>query len=128
MALVLVVDDEFGIMEVLDTLLTGEGYRVQTAPDGRRALERLRSERPDAVLLDYMMPMLDGVGVMRAIQSEPSLAGVPVVFMSSLPEAAIREHVSGYASFLRKPFRIHQVLDTLTRVLAPPPSAETRPG
>lgn len=117
MALVLVVDDEFGITEVLDTLLTSEGHRVQTAPNGRRALEHLRSERPDAVLLDYMMPLLDGIGVMRAIQSDPALDSVPVVFMSSLPEAAIKEYVSGYAGFLRKPFRIHEVLSALARVL-----------
>lgn len=117
MALVLVVDDEFGIAEVLDTLLTGEGHRVVTAHNGRRALEQLAQARPDAVLLDYMMPVLDGVGVMRAVQADPALAGLPVVFMSSLPEAAISEHVSGYAAFLRKPFRIAEVLGALGRVL-----------
>ena len=117
MALVLVVDDEFGIAEVLDTLLTGEGHEVMTAANGRRALEQLARARPDAVLLDYMMPVLDGVGVMRAIQAEPAWAGLPVVFMSSLPEAAVSEYVGGYAAFLRKPFRIKEVLDALGQVL-----------
>ena len=113
----LVVDDEFGIAEVLDTLLTSEGHRVVTASNGQRALEQLARMRPDAVLLDYMMPVLDGVGVMRALKADPAWAGLPVVFMSSLPETAVSEHVEGYAAFLRKPFRIKEVLDTLGRVL-----------
>ena len=125
MALVLVVDDEFGIAEVLDTLLTSEGHQVVTASNGRRALEHLGRTHPDAVLLDYMMPVLDGAGVMRAIQAEPAWAGLPVVLVSALSEAAVSEHVGGYAAFLRKPFRVKEVLEALGRVLgkAPQPGA-----
>ncbi len=114
----LVVDDEFGVAEVLETLLTEEGYRVMTASNGRQALARLAEMRPDAVLLDYMMPLLDGVGVLRAIQANSALAGLPVVVMSSLPESAVQERFTGHAAFLRKPFRISEVLATLTRVLS----------
>lgn len=113
----MVVDDEFGINEVLEILLAGEGHSVVTAHNGRAALARLAERRPDAVLLDYMMPLLDGVGVMRAMQAQPDWAGVPVVFMSSLPEAAVRDHVSGYAGFLHKPFRIAEVLEALDQAL-----------
>lgn len=121
------MDDEFGIAEVLDTLLTGEGHQVVTARNGRRALEALQQARPDAVLLDYMMPVLDGVGVMRAIQANPDWAGLPVVFMSSLPEAAVSEHVCGYAGFLRKPFRIAEVLRALGSVLGGAAAPGSRP-
>ena len=117
MATVLVVDDEFGLAEVLETLLTDEGYRVLTAINGRQALARLAEVRPDAVLLDYMMPVLDGAGVMRAILADPALAALPVVVMSSLPEDAIAERFTGHAAFLRKPFRIGDVLSALTGVL-----------
>ena len=58
MPTVLVVDDEFGIVDVLETVLTDEGYRVLTACNGKQGLERLVTEKPDVVLLDFMMPIL----------------------------------------------------------------------
>ena len=117
MATVLVVDDELGLAEVLETLLTEEGYQVLTAVNGRQALVRLAETQPDVVLMDYMMPLLDGVGLLRAIRADPALATLPVVVMSSLPETVIQERFSDHAAFLRKPFRIAEVLSTLTRVL-----------
>lgn len=120
MATILVVDDEFGVAEVLEALLADEGHHVMTAMNGRQALSRLVEMRPDAMLLDFMMPLLDGAGVMRAIQSDPALMDLPVVIMSSLPETAIMERITGYAAFLRKPFRIGEVLSALAVVLGAP--------
>ena len=117
MATILVVDDEFGVAEVLEATLVDEGFRVLTAIDGRGGLALLKQARPDAVLLDYMMPAMDGVAVLRAIQSDATLAAIPVVMMSALPEVAIRSQVQGYAGFLRKPFRIRTVLALLAGVL-----------
>ena len=64
MATVLVVDDEFGIAELFDAILTDEGYRVLTAINGRHGLEMLAQERPDLVFLDYMMPVMDGAAML----------------------------------------------------------------
>jgi CheY-like chemotaxis protein len=112
-AVVLVVDDEFGIAEVLQAILEDEGHRVLTAINGRAALERIAEQKPDIVLSDYMMPVMDGAALLATLSAEPMLSGIPVVLMSSLQEAAVAERCSGYAAFIRKPFRIDHVLDVL---------------
>ena len=117
MGTVLVVDDEFGIAELIDAVLAVEGHRVLTAANGRQGLEVLAKERPDLVFLDYMMPVMDGAGVLRGMAADPSLKGVPVVMMSSMPEATVAERCSGYATFLRKPFRIFDVVALAERLL-----------
>ncbi len=117
MATVLVVDDEFGIAELFDAVLTDEGHRVLTAINGRHGLEMLAQERPDLVFLDYMMPVMDGAAMLRAMAADPALRAIPVVVMSSLPEAAVAERCSGYAAFLRKPFKVAQVVALAERLL-----------
>jgi len=114
---VLVVDDEFGVAEMLDAILTDEGYRVITATNGRQALARIAEQRPDLMLLDYMMPILDGVAVLRALSADPTASGLPVVVMSALPEEAIAIEIKHYAAFLRKPFRIKTVLAVIQSAL-----------
>ncbi len=116
----LVVDDEFGVAEVLDAILTDEGYRVITATNGRQALARIAEQRPDLVLLDYMMPVLDGAAVLRALATDPAADSLPVVVMSALPEEAISTLTKRYAVFLRKPFRIKTVLAAISCALPAP--------
>lgn len=111
MSLILVVDDEFGILELLEAALTDEGHRVLTATNGRVALDRMRTERPDLVITDFVMPVMGGAELLQAISADADLATIPRVVMSSLPEAAIAERCFGYAAFVRKPFRIAALLD-----------------
>ena len=117
MATVLVVDDEFGVAELFDAILTDEGHRVLTAINGRHGLEVLAQDRPDLMFLDYMMPVMDGAAMMRAMTADPALPAVPVVMMSSMPEATVAERCSGYVAFLRKPFKIAQVVVLAERML-----------
>ncbi len=123
MRTILVVDDEFAITAILETILGDAGYRVVTAPDGKRGLARLGEHAPDLILLNQMMPVLDGPGMMRA-PGGASDGGIPVVIMTALPETAIaadcRDSSAGY---LRKPFTDRAVLDVVTRVLGPANSA-----
>lgn len=116
MATVLVVDDEFGIAELFDAILTQEGHRVLTAVDGRHGLEVMAKEDPDLVFLDYMMPVMDGAGVLRSMAADPALHRIPVVVMSSMPEATVTERCSGHARFLRKPFHISTVIALVERL------------
>lgn len=116
MAVVLVVDDEFGIAETLQAILEDEGHRVLTAINGRAALERMAEHQPDLVLSDYMMPVMDGAALLAAIAADPKVSGTPVVVMSSLPEATVAAHCKGYTAFLRKPFRVGDVLGIIGRV------------
>ena len=117
MTTVLVVDDEFGIVDVLETILTDEGYRVVTACNGKQGLVRLSAEKPDVVLLDFMMPILGGAEMLRAMAAEPAYQRIAVIMMSSLSEDVIAERCKGYAAFLHKPFRVAAVLSTVARVL-----------
>ncbi len=117
MATVLVVDDEFGIVDVLETILTDEGYRVLTACNGKQGLVRLSEEKPDVILSDFMMPILGGGEMLRAMAADPAYRRIPVIMMSSLGEDVIAERCKGYAAFLHKPFRVAAVLGTVARVL-----------
>ena len=118
MAVVLVVDDEFGVANLLEDVLQDEGHRVLTASNGRQALERMAVERPDLIFTDYMMPEMDGAAMLSAIAADPDLASIPIVLMSSLPEVAVAERCNGYAAFLRKPFRIFDVVDLMAKLMS----------
>ncbi len=120
MSTVLVVDDEFGIAELIVDILTDNGHRVVTAANGRQGLEALARERPSLVFLDYMMPVLDGAGMLRGMTEDASLNRIPVVMMSSIPETSVAERCRGYSAFMRKPFRIAEVTLLTERLLADP--------
>jgi CheY-like chemotaxis protein len=112
---VLVVDDEFGVAELIEAILTDEGHTVFKAANGRQGLEALARDRPDLVFLDYMMPVMDGCVMLQNITREPTLKDIPVVMMSSMPETSVAERCSGYAAFLRKPFPISDVIRLAAR-------------
>ena len=119
MSTVLVVDDEFGVAELIVDILTDKGHRSTTA-NGRQGLEALARERPSLVFLDYMMPVLDGAGMLRGMAEDPSLNRIPVVMMSSMPETSVAGRCRGYSAFMRKPFRIAEVTLLTERLLADP--------
>lgn len=118
MATVLIVDDEFGIAHLLEDVLQDEGYSVLLASNGRQALEQIDQTAPDVVITDFMMPVMDGAALIEALAAKPVTTAVPVILISSLPENAIAERCSGYTAFLRKPFKIFQLVDTVARLLA----------
>ncbi len=115
-ATVLVVDDNPDMRSYLRRLLE-PFWRVVVAPDGARALEQMRAERPDLVLSDVMMPELDGFELLRAVRADPALATVPVVFLSARAgeEAAVEGLEAGADDYLVKPF---SGLELLARVRA----------
>jgi CheY-like chemotaxis protein len=119
MRTVLVIDDEYGIVEVLVLALEDQGYRVLSAADGREGLERLTETRPDLVLLDFMMPRMDGPAMAHAMRADPTYSDIPIVMMSAVGEAPIRSRFTGYAAFLRKPFRIQAALDLVATLIGP---------
>ena len=125
MATVLVVEDEFGIAELFNSVLSDEGYDVLTAINGLHALKVLAEERADLVFTDYMMPVLDGAGLLLAMADDPELRGIPVVMMSSLSEGVVAERCSGYVTFMRKPLKIAQIIEVTQQFLVMP--SEIRP-
>ena len=119
MANVLIVDDEFAIVEILEMALTEEGYHVLTAANGRQGLERLAvSPYPDLVISDYMMPVLDGPGLLQAMRDSEALRDIPFIVMSAVPEVNVRKQFAGYAAFIRKPFKLAALVQLVATILS----------
>lgn len=114
---ILIVDDEFDIVDVLGDVLTVEGYQVVTASNGREGLMRLRDTIVDLVLLDCMMPIVDGPEMLRLMREDERLLNVPVVMMSA---AEMRRQVQalGCSAFLKKPFDLNTLLQTVARLVS----------
>ena len=119
MKTIVIIDDEFGLADVLSATLADSGFRVHVAANGVQGLVLVREHTPDLVLLDYMMPILDGPGVLRTMQADDRLATIPVVMMSSLPEASVRARCTGYVAFLQKPFAFEVLIDAVEKAVGP---------
>lgn len=117
MKTILVVDDELGSAEVLSLILEEEGYRAFCAVNGRLALVQARDVVPDLVVVDYMMPLMNGAEFSRALRADPQFAHTKVILNSGLPEAAIREQFDGYDAFLRKPFKVERLLELVEQFI-----------
>lgn len=118
MKTILIVDDELGNAEVLSLILEEEGYRVFCAANGRDGLERVREVKPDLVVLDFMMPVMDGAEMGSALRALPAVSPVKILMNSSLPEASVAERFPLYDAFLRKPYSIDEALRVIDRLLA----------
>lgn len=115
--LILLVDDEPGLIAALAMLLEEEGYRVITAQHGGEALERLREQRPDLVITDYMMPYLNGLELSRRLRAEPEWRAIPILLMSAaLPgEVDSREYADAY---LPKPTDLMELFEVVERLVS----------
>ena len=111
MGSVLIVDDVAGNTRLVESLLAPDGHTVRTAGDGAEALRLVRSEHPDLVLMDVMMPHVDGFEACRAIKQDPSTRLIPVVLITSLNDSAsrIRGIDVGADDFVSKPFNAHEL-------------------
>ena len=103
---VLVCDDEPHILRLVEVNLERMGFTVETAVNGRDALEKLKTLRPSLVLLDVMMPYIDGFEVLRVIRKNPDTAKIPVVMLSVRAQEgdARRAIEAGADGYLTKPF------------------------
>lgn len=144
---VLVIDDSPTILKVVQLALTKAGYRVQTAPDGDSGLELARESRPDLILLDFVMPKMNGYQVCRALADDKNLADVPVLLMSAKGEEVGEKFVkvTSVVDYITKPFSPEAILavvahtidkrsrgsngsgamDPTPEILLPPPPPET---
>lgn len=122
---VLVVDDDPLILEVLRTVLDLEDLEVTTATDGESALALLASRRPQVVVLDVMMPGMDGLEVCRRIKGDPSTVDLPVVLLTARDRAEDRAagEAAGCDAYLTKPFSPLHLIEVIGEVEASPPVA-----
>ncbi|MGA9595847.1 MAG: response regulator [Acidimicrobiia bacterium] len=116
---ILVVDDDPDILQFVEMNLDMEGFETHTAEGGRVALEIARERPPDLILLDVMMPELDGLTVLRRLRSSPATASIPVVLLTAkaLAEDRVRGLDLGADDYITKPFDIEELLARVKAVL-----------
>ena len=113
---ILVVEDEPDCAELLGAFLASHGYEIETARNGAEALQRVARSRPDLILSDVMMPVMDGVEMGRRLAQHASYRSIPLVFVTAAPGWCIAADCH-YAAYLRKPLDLDLLLDTLSRLL-----------
>jgi CheY-like chemotaxis protein len=114
---ILIVDDELGVLEVVEFILKDLGYAVVSALNGRDALARLKETKPDLIVLDYMMPVMDGGAVLKELRNDNVNHAIPVIMTSAMPEKTIEERCSGYQVFLRKPYKYEKLVEAIEKVI-----------
>lgn len=115
---ILLVDDVADNLSLLKAFLELEGYMVETAENGSTALEKMRVSRPDLVLLDVMMPGMDGYAVTKAIRRNDQLRTVPIVLITAHIDACrIKGLAVGATDFIRKPIVLEELLANIQRLL-----------
>ena len=112
LAKILVADDDQSLVRTLTWILKENGYDVVTSPGGEGLLEKLEEERPNLLLLDIMMPKLDGLQLLAKLKADDRFRDVPVLMISSMPpeEATVKSLGLGAADFISKPFRVRELL------------------
>ena len=115
---ILVVDDEKHIVRLVQLNLERAGYEVITAYDGLEALEKVQSEHPDMIVLDVMMPRLDGFETLRRLRANPETAEIPVIMLTakSQEQDIFTGWQSGADCYLTKPFNPMELLTFVKRI------------
>ncbi len=126
MARVLVIEDDSSISGLLRIVLEADGHEVLVADDGSRGLAMATRRSPDVVVLDIMMPFMDGFAVLEAIREDGRTATMPVLMLSAMQQESVEERCYrlGAQAFLRKPFDPDILLGTVQELLAAPPELE----
>jgi twitching motility two-component system response regulator PilG len=116
---ILVVEDEESLLKLESILLTSKGYEVRGVPNGQAALDAIAEERPDLVLLDIMLPEIDGFEVCRRIKSDPATRDIPVVMLTAKKtrDDMARGEKVGADWYITKPFKSAMVIETIQRFL-----------
>jgi CheY-like chemotaxis protein len=125
--LVLVVDDDPDILDAICDILEVEQYRVARARNGLEALDRVEDERPAVILLDLMMPVMDGVTFAHALHARPQVADIPILVISADGNPARAASV-GARGYLAKPFDIDALLGHITALAGHGGDHEPRAG
>jgi len=109
---ILIVEDQEDLRGVLRDLLTGSGYAVLEAPDGQAAIATAKSDRPDLILMDIQMPVLDGYEATRQIKADPALTATPIIAVSSFAMKGDEEkaRAAGCDHYITKPYSPMQLL------------------
>jgi len=117
---ILIVEDEESLLKLESILLTSKGYDVRGVLNGQQALDAIGEERPDLVLLDIMLPEIDGFEVCRRIKENPETRSIPVIMLTAKKsrEDMSRGEKVGADWYITKPFKSVMVIETIQRFLS----------
>ncbi|HKL24983.1 MAG TPA: response regulator [Desulfuromonadales bacterium] len=117
---ILIVEDEESLLKLESILLTSKGYDVEGVADGLAALEAIKQSQPDLVLLDIMLPEIDGFEVCRRIKEDPETRNIPVIMLTAKKsrEDMARGEQVGADWYITKPFKSAMVIETIQRFIA----------
>ncbi|MFA0749654.1 MAG: hypothetical protein SLRJCFUN_000057 [Candidatus Fervidibacter sp.] len=125
-AKILVADDDPAILELVRINLEARGYQVLTVDNGADAIRIAMREKPDLLILDVLMPEVDGYEVMRVLKESPETAHIPIVVLTAYASdaGAMVSWMQGAESYLAKPFNPEELLMVVDRLLSSEPSSE----
>lgn len=114
---ILVVDDEASVRHLLQVMLTTEGYEPLLAANGAEGLQLAHQHLPALVILDWMMPVLDGLTTLKALRDDPTTAGIPVVMLTARQgdSAMAQAMIQGADFYITKPFDAEEMLAVIRR-------------
>ncbi len=116
---ILVVDDEVNITQILEFSIGAEGYEVITAANGEEAIDKARREQPDLIILDIMMPKIDGYETCRILKANPLTKGIPVVLLTAKGRDIDKRlgYEVGATDYIVKPFSPNKLVDRIHQLL-----------
>lgn len=114
---VLVIDDEPDIIDVIQTVLSSNGFAVVSALNGEEGMEKARTEKPDLIILDILMPKMDGYTFVKRMKGDLVIRSIPVIVLTGKAEMKDLFEVEGVKEYLLKPFEPDQLLELVKRYL-----------
>ena len=112
---ILIVDDEAELVKAVQVRLEANGYEVETAYDGQEAMDKINNMKPDLILLDIVMPVMNGYEVSKKLKSNPDTKEIPIIIFSASQRRNLEKECRelGVTDFIAKPFRTQDLLNTV---------------
>ncbi len=117
---ILLVDDEPDFVETVEFFLSGSEYQVFVAKNGKEALEKVKTERPDLVLLDVMMPEMDGLETCKRLKNDPATNSIPIIMLTAKgrKEDVVDAIAAGSNSYIVKPFNLSDLIERIEKIFS----------
>jgi two-component system chemotaxis response regulator CheY len=119
MATILTVDDSPSIRQMIKVVLAPAGHTVIEAGDGAQGLEKAKASRPDLIITDLNMPVMNGIELIKALRALPAMTGLPIVFLTTESNDAIKQQAkaAGATGWITKPFKPEQLLSVVSKLV-----------
>jgi DNA-binding response OmpR family regulator len=116
---ILIVEDEPDIAASMAARLDLEGFKVGTAANGQEGVQKARTDKPDLIILDIMMPLLNGYDVLNLLKGDPATQSIPIIVLTALPHVEDAENAfeAGATDFLNKPYTNERLIQKVRKIL-----------